>query len=106
MQYFDKREVGFRIKCLRHKEGLTQHQLTELLCYATERQLQRIESGETACPIDRLMELAQILHTSTDYILFGKEKPVRVDVGGIDTGKVCAGGGYKCMCVRGRDRWM
>nr|WP_288886810.1 helix-turn-helix transcriptional regulator [uncultured Blautia sp.] len=81
MQYFDKREMGFRIKYLRHKEGMTQHELAEQLCYSTERQLQRIESGETACPVERLMEIAQVLHTSTDYILFGKAEPVLVDIG-------------------------
>lgn len=73
MEYFDKKAVGFRIKQLRRKESMTQQQLAERLCYATERQVQRIENGEISCPVDRLMEIAQIFNTSTDYLLFGKE---------------------------------
>lgn len=74
MQYLDKKEVGIRIKELRRRNQMTQHQLAEKLCYANERQLQRIENGEVVCSVDRLMEIAQILQTSTDYILFGEKK--------------------------------
>ena len=49
MQYYSK-EVGLRIKNLRRQRNMTQAQLAEKLCYATERQLQRIESGESSCP--------------------------------------------------------
>ena len=45
--------------------------MSELLEYTNERQLQRIESGETSCSVEKLMEIAQILDTSTDFILFG-----------------------------------
>lgn len=72
MEYFDKKAVGFRIKQLRRKESMTQQQFAERLCYATERQVQRIENGEISCPVDRLMEIAQIFNISTDYLLFGK----------------------------------
>lgn len=73
MQYLDKKEVGQRIRMLRKKRSMTQLQLAEYLNYTTERQLQRIERGETGCSIDKLMEIAQILGTSTDYLLFGRE---------------------------------
>lgn len=72
MQYCGK-EVGLRIKKLRKRRNMTQTQLAERLCYATERQLQRIENGEAACPVDRMVELAEILDTTTDYLLRGKE---------------------------------
>ncbi len=52
---------------------MTQCRLAEELDYTSERQLQRIESGETSCSVDKLMELAQILGVSTDYLLFGVE---------------------------------
>lgn len=42
-------------------------ELSEYLDYTNERQLQRIESGETACSVDKLMEVAQILETSVLY---------------------------------------
>lgn len=77
MQYYSK-EVGLRIKNLRRQRNMTQAQLAEKLCYATERQLQRIESGESSCPVDRLLELAEILDTSTDYLLKGNSSGYRV----------------------------
>ena len=71
MQYYDKKDVGERIKVLRKRKHLTQSELSECLDYTNERQLQRIESGETACSVDKLMEVAQVLETSTDFLLFG-----------------------------------
>lgn len=71
MKYYDKHEVGARIKKTRRIRGFTQNELAERLDYATERQLQRIENGETACSVDKLMEIAQLLEVSTDFILFG-----------------------------------
>lgn len=65
--------VGDRIKKIRKQRNMTQSTLAEHLDYANERQLQRIESGETGCSVDKLMEIAQILNTSTDYLLFGME---------------------------------
>lgn len=74
MQYYDKKAVGERIKKARLGACLTQCRLAEELDYTSERQLQRIESGETSCSVDKLMELAQILGVSTDYLLFGQNK--------------------------------
>lgn len=45
MQYYAK-ELGLKIKDLRRKKNMTQAQLAELLSYATERQLKRIENQE------------------------------------------------------------
>lgn len=72
MQYYSK-EVGTRIKTLRRQRNMTQSQLAEKLCYATERQIQRIENGEAVCPVDRVVELAEILNTTTDYLLRGQD---------------------------------
>lgn len=72
MQYLDKREVGQRIRSLRKKRKMTQQELSDKLNYSTERQLQRIERGETGCSVDKLMEIAQVLDVSTDYLLFGE----------------------------------
>lgn len=71
MQYYDKKAVGNRIQQMRKRSNLTQCQLAECLDYANERQLQRIENGTTACSVDKLMEIAQILNVSTDFLLFG-----------------------------------
>lgn len=74
MQYYDKKEVGKRIQQVRKSKNLTQCALAAKLDYTKERQIQRIEYGETACPVDRLMEIAQILNVSTDYLLFGAKQ--------------------------------
>lgn len=71
MLYYDKKVAGARIKEARRRKKMTQCRLAESLDYTTERQLQRIENGETSCSVDKLMEIAQILEVSTDYILFG-----------------------------------
>lgn len=73
MQYYDKMVVGDRIKTIRKQRNMTQSKLAECLDYANERQIQRIENGETGCSVDKLMEIAQILNTSTDFLLFGME---------------------------------
>lgn len=72
MQYYDKKVIGTRIQQLRKSKSMTQCELAELLDYTTERQLQRIEIGETACSVDKLMEIAQVLEVSTDFLLFEK----------------------------------
>lgn len=74
MQYYDKKAVGVRLKEIRKRRGLTQSELAAKLDYSSERQLQRIENGETSCSVDKLMEIAQILEVTTDYLLFGTEK--------------------------------
>ena len=71
MQYYDKKAVGARLKEMRRIKGLTQAELAARLDYSSERQLQRIENEETSCSVDKLMEIAQILEVTTDYLLFG-----------------------------------
>ena len=71
MIYYDKKKAGERIKFVRKEMSLTQEELAERLVYGSARQLRRIVNGETVCSVDRLMEIAQILGVSTDYILFG-----------------------------------
>ena len=73
MQYYNKKTVGVRIRQLRKDKCLTQSRMSELLKYTNERQLQRIESGETSCTIEKLMEIAQILDISTDYFRLSGE---------------------------------
>lgn len=87
MQYYNKVAVGARIKLLRKRKNLTQSRLSEYLDYTNERQLQRIENGETACSVDKLMEIAQILDSSTDFLLFGSSREDRTELEEIFVGK-------------------
>lgn len=73
------KDIGLRIKELRRQKNMTQIQLAEKLYYTTERQIQRIENGENWCPTERLAELAVILDTSTDYLLFGKDTKLSLE---------------------------
>lgn len=74
MQYYDRKITGARIKEVRQLRRLTQHKLAKQLGYTSERQLQRIESGETSCSTDKLVEIAQILEITTDYLLLGTKQ--------------------------------
>ena len=86
--FIAEKAVGERIKAIRLRNGMTQSRLAEKLDYTSERQLQRIESGETSCSVDKLMELAQILGVSTDYLLFGYESACRDDMEKYMSGKL------------------
>ena len=72
MQYFDPVQFGERVQKIRELRGMKQIDIAILLGYASERQIQRIESGDSSCSIDKLFELTQILDISTDYLLYGK----------------------------------
>lgn len=74
MQYYDKEAVGRRIQAIRKSRGLTQEILARQLDYGSVRQLQRIENGTSGCSVDKIMEIAQILHTSTDSLLFEEKE--------------------------------
>lgn len=87
VQYYDKKAVGMRIRLSRKNKKMTQSKLSEYLDYTNERQLQRIENGETACSVDKLMEIAQILDVSTDFLLFGFEVKDETDATSIFLGK-------------------
>lgn len=87
MQYYDKEAVGARIKQLRKNRNLTQSEMSEYLDYTNERQLQRIENGETACSVDKLMEIAQILDSSTDFLLFGVAEKYENEFASVFKGK-------------------
>lgn len=86
--FIAEKAVGERIKAIRLRNGMTQSRLAEKLDYTSERQLQRIESGETSCSVDKLMELAQILGVSTDYLLFGYESACRDEMEKYMSGKL------------------
>ena len=72
MQYFDPVQFGERVQRIRELRGMKQIDLAIQLGYTSERQIQRIESGNSTCSIDKLFELSQILDISTDYLLYGK----------------------------------
>ncbi|WP_300751208.1 helix-turn-helix domain-containing protein [uncultured Oscillibacter sp.] len=57
-----------RVYQLRKAEGLTQHQLGEILGL-TSKSISMLESGGRSTTIDKLVILAEHFHVSTDYLV-------------------------------------
>ncbi len=69
--YFDQVEFGKRIAEQRKINNLTQEDLAERLG-VNKMHISRIERGISACSIDLLLEMAEALQVSTDYLMTGK----------------------------------
>ena len=66
-----RKALGKRIKQLRKEEELTQKELAKQVG-CSHAQLNKYESGLNTPPLDRLLLLAEVLHTSVDYLLAGQ----------------------------------
>lgn len=63
---------GERIKKLREEKGYTQESFAKEISIS-HRTYSGIESGAHSTSIDTFVEIAQVLETSLDYIILGKE---------------------------------
>lgn len=70
--YYDIKESGSRIKYLRKKKGYTQRSFADEIGISP-RTYSGIESGAHSTSIEIFVEIAQVLKTSLDYIVLGKE---------------------------------
>lgn len=68
--YFNQVDFGYRIKILRKRHGMTQDQLATQLGISTDH-LGKIELGKRGVSIDLLLELAESLNVSVDFLLSG-----------------------------------
>lgn len=73
------KEIGKRIQNRRKRLGYTQEQLAEMMNVSIQM-VSNLERGNKSIRIDNLINLCQILHTSTDYILTGKELSSKNDL--------------------------
>lgn len=64
--------IGKRIRILREKERMTREQLAEIID-VTVGYMADVERGDAGISCKTLMLLCDLLHTSSDYILFGKQ---------------------------------
>ncbi len=71
--YFNSVEFGKRMQEARRNAGLTQEQLAERLS-VNRTHVTKMERGNRACSVDFLVELASVLHVTTDYLLIGTEQ--------------------------------
>ncbi len=77
---------GTKVKELRHKKGLTQQQLSDLLGVAVSA-ISSYESGNRYPSYEILISLSRIFHVSTDYLL-GLEELKTIDITGLNEKEV------------------
>lgn len=78
MKTEDLKKIGVRISERRKELKFTQEQLAERMNVSTQM-ISNIERGNKAIKIDNLLNLCDILKTSTDYILTGKHTNIVFD---------------------------
>ena len=69
--YYDAKASGLRIQQSRKAAGFTLEALSDRL-NVSDRQLRRIEKGESSGSVDLLVEISCVLGISLDYLLKGK----------------------------------
>lgn len=69
---YNIKESGKRLKELRERKGYTQESFAKEIGIS-HRTYSGIESGAHSTSIDTFVEIAQVLETSLDYIILGKE---------------------------------
>lgn len=68
------KEIGLRIRQLRHDNHLTQEQLAHKLEYSSGTMIARVEQGTRSLPLSKIAECAKILNTTTQYLLNGDDE--------------------------------
>ena len=66
---------GKRVKLLRIKKRMTQQELADRMGYTSKTTITKIEAGTTGVVKDRLQGLAEVLGTTTQYLLTGEDEP-------------------------------
>ena len=67
-----RKAVGSRIKQLRKQMGWTQKELANRID-GSYQQLNKYKSGIHTPPLDKLVQLAEALDTTTDYLIIGEQ---------------------------------
>lgn len=68
--HFDQVDFGYRIRTLRKRHGLTQDQLAAQFGISTNH-LGKLEFGKRGVSLDLLVQLAECLNVSVDFLLNG-----------------------------------
>lgn len=74
------KQRGSRIESLRANKGISQLELAKMLGYKSDSTISKWESGASIPTGTKIVKLAQVLGTSTDYILYGVDKPAVSDI--------------------------
>lgn len=68
---FNAKECGLRIKALRMAAGMKQIELCDQV-YMSERNLRRIERGETPLTVESAVRLAKFFGVGLNYLILGE----------------------------------
>ena len=68
---FNAKECGMRIRNLRMASGMKQIELCDQV-YMSERNLRRVERGETPLTAESAVRLADYFHVSLNYLILGE----------------------------------
>ena len=68
---FNAKECGMRIRNQRMANGLKQIELCDQV-YMSERNLRRVERGETPLTAESAVRLAEYFHVSLNYLILGE----------------------------------
>jgi phage repressor protein C with HTH and peptisase S24 domain len=74
------KQRGSRIESLRADKGISQLELAKMLGYKSDSTISKWESGASIPTGSKIVKLAQVLGTSTDYILYGVDTPAVSDI--------------------------
>lgn len=73
---FDQKAFGRRVKYLRKKKNLTLEQMSSALNIGIDH-LSRIELGKRGTSIDLLLDIAELLDVTVDFLVRGVERPTQ-----------------------------
>ena len=74
-----KKEIGLRIRSIRINMGLSKHKLASMLGISGQY-LGLIERGNGSLSVDKLQILCNLTGLSADYVLFGKDPSLPIEV--------------------------
>lgn len=78
------KQRGARLEALRSAKGISQIELANYLGYKSDSTISKWEAGASIPTGGKLVEIAKLLETTTDYILFGNSNIVLGDNNGVN----------------------
>lgn len=78
------KQRGARLVALRTAKGISQIELANYLGYKSDSTISKWEAGASIPTGGKLVEIAKLLETTTDYILFGNSNIVSGDNNGVN----------------------
>lgn len=75
----EDKQRGARLEALRSAKGISQIELANYLGYKSDSTISKWEAGASIPTGGKLVEIAKLLETTTDYILFGDSNIVLGD---------------------------